>query len=96
MESQLVANKTYCFENCDILFHQNSIQENGFDKNLSFEEIRDIAIYNRCPIIVKNGSGKWYLKGFMKEIDEIKTTIMKNKNQYKGKILYFIDFSQFQ
>jgi hypothetical protein len=32
----------------------------------------------------------------MKEIDDIKQSILKNKNQYKGKILYFIDFSQFQ
>tara|TARA_B110000305_G_C18866744_1_gene371292 strand:+ start:111 stop:476 length:366 start_codon:yes stop_codon:yes gene_type:complete len=97
-----VANNTYCIENCDILKGKNDIQEKGFDKNLSFEQIRDIAIYHKSPIIVRTGSGKWYLKCNMKEPSYIKSIIMKNKNKNKNKkylegtTLYFIDFSQFK
>ena len=88
-------NNTYQVKNCDVFIHQNDIQKYGFDKTLSFQEIRDLAIYYKCPIIVKNGSGKWYLKGRMKEISNIETAIKTNKNKYKGKMLYFIDFSKF-
>ena len=39
------------------------VGENGYDTNLSFEVIKDLAIQLKCNWIVKNGpKAKWYIK----------------------------------
>lgn len=67
------------FEKCDILIHKNNVETNGFDKNISFEEIINIAIENNCKIIIKNGlCGKWYLKGQNMDVSFLKTKIAES------------------
>ena len=58
------------YENCDIYIGQNDVQHLGFDKNKTIGEMIDIAIAHNCFIIIKNGKGKWYLKGQKKNFDE--------------------------
>jgi len=63
---------------CDILFHINDIEHNGYDKNITECTMIDLAVLNNCPIIIKNGKkGKWYLKGREKSIEYLKSEINK-------------------
>lgn len=64
------------FPKCDILLHQNNVEQYGFDKTKTVGEMIDLAIKNECPIIIKNGiNGKWYLKGKGKTIEYLKSKI---------------------
>lgn len=78
------------YQNCDIWIHKNDVERLGFEKTLSFEEIKELALIYGCPIIVKYGKGKWYLKGRGKNFDEILQTVEKNIGKYPRRILYFI------
>ncbi len=64
------------FEKCDILKGKNDVEKNGFDKNTPFEKIINIAVKNKCKIVIKNGDrGKWYLKGQGLDVLFLKTKI---------------------
>jgi hypothetical protein len=66
------------YDKCDILLHQNDIEYRGYDKNNTEGNMIDIAVINNCPIIIKNGKkGKWYLKGYGKSIEYLKSEINK-------------------
>ena len=51
----------------------------------------DLALKHRCPIIVKHGKGKWYLKGNGRDKDEIQRQIEKALGKKRRRILYFVD-----
>lgn len=63
------------FSKCDILLHKNNVERYGFEKTKTEGEMIDLAIKNECPIIIKNGNGKWYLKGKGKTIEYLKSKI---------------------
>ena len=69
----------------------NNIMCYGFDKTLSYGEMIDLALKHRCPIIVKHGKGKWYLKGNGRDKDEIQRQIEKALGKKRRRILYFVD-----
>jgi hypothetical protein len=71
----MIYNKITRYSNCDILLHQNEVEIYGFDKDKTEGEMIDLAVKHDCPIIVKNGKGKWYLKGKGKSIEFLKTKI---------------------
>ena len=79
------------YTDCDFWIHRNDIQRLGFDKTLSYGEMIDLALKHRCPIIVKNGKGKWYLKGNGRTKDEIQRQIEKHLGKRRRRILYFVD-----
>ena len=57
--------------NCDLLIHKNDVERLGFDKNYTEAEMIDLAVKNSSHIIIKNGKGKWYLKGKDESIDSL-------------------------
>lgn len=71
--------------NCDILINQNDIEQYGFDKSKTEQEMIDLAIQNECPVVVKSGeNGKWYLKGKNKSILSIKHKIEEHKGKFRN------------
>jgi hypothetical protein len=70
------------YEACDVYIGQNDIERLGYAKNITFEEMVDKAINNKCIIITKNGGGKWYLKGLNKKYVDSKEKIEKNVGKY--------------
>ena len=66
------------FNDCDVYIMKNEVEHLGFDKNKSFGEMIDLAILNKCTVITKNGSGKWYLKGQEKNYAETLVKIKAN------------------
>jgi hypothetical protein len=67
------------FSKCDLLRNNNDVEKYGFDKSKTEGEMIDLAIENRCNIIIKNGiNGKWYLKGKGKTIEYLKSKINEN------------------
>ena len=91
---EIPVNATYSkitkFNYCDILIGSNDISTTGFDKNMTEREIIDLAIQHQCPIIVKCGKGKWYLKGHGKTADQLKSLIERNINETKYKTRYVL------
>jgi len=79
-------------DKCDVFFGQNNVERLGFAKNKTFGEIVDLAILHKCPIIIKNGKGKWYLKGVGKDQHEIQEAVIKNKGQYPNQKCWVIEF----
>ena len=72
----MLYNKITRYSNCDILLHKNDVEWYGFDKNMTEDEMIDLAVKNDCPIIIKNGKkGKWYLKGKGKTVKFLKNKI---------------------
>ena len=70
------------FTKCDILFHKNDVELYGFEKTKTEGEMIDLAMKNKCPIIIKNGiNGKWYLKGKGKTIEYLKNEIYEKKGK---------------
>lgn len=79
------------YNKCDILLHRNDIQKLGFDKNKTFEEIKEIAIANNCPVIIKAGlKGKWYIKGKNMDLDVLKKLASINEGKYRNGIICYI------
>lgn len=67
------------YENCDIFVGQNDVEPKGFDADKTLGEMLDLALCYKCPVIVKNGKGKWYLKCNGRSIDQIEHSIKHNK-----------------
>jgi hypothetical protein len=59
----------------DILMNQNDVERLGFSKTKTFEEMVNLAQEHNCRILVKNGKGKWYLKGMGKSYEELKVKV---------------------
>lgn len=77
------------YNNCDIFIGKNDVEPKGFDADKSLGEMLDLAILHKCPIIVKNGKGKWYLKCHGRDLEEIQQSIKDNK-PYPRRTLYLI------
>ena len=77
------------YNNCDIFIGKNDVEPKGFDADKSLGEMLDLAILHKCPIIVKNGKGKWYLKCHGRDLGEIEQSIKDNK-PYPRRTLYLI------
>jgi len=67
------------YENCDIFIGQNDVEVLGFSADKTLGEMLDLAMHHKCPVIVKNGKGKWYLKCNGRSITEIEHSIRQNK-----------------
>jgi len=78
----------------DVFRNKNDVSQLGFDKNKSYDEMLKIAIENKCCIIVKDGSGKWYLKGQDMDFEIVKKHVEDaNKRvvpRHKNVTLYLI------
>jgi len=72
----------------------NDVSAKGFDKNFTFGHMLDLAIQHRSIIIVKNGNGKWYLKGQGKDPADAEARIQGNvgKPNNRGRSLWFIKY----
>ena len=81
------------YRNTDIYGGVNDVERLGFDKNMTFGAILDLAILHRCPVIVKNGNGKWYLKGQCKTPEEIAQKIEQHKGQHVRVKCWVVEFS---
>ena len=87
------------YSGCDILIHKNNVHQKGFDKTIAFEEMLNIAYEHNCPILVKNGKGKWYLKGHGTSIEQLQKQIegqvevldRLEKNKYKNVKLWLLE-----
>ena len=79
------------YHNCEIFHNVCDIQPKGFSREISRKDILNIAISNRCPIVVKDDEGKWYLKGTDRQEDFLRNKILKsNPEKWKRYVLYFI------
>lgn len=79
---------------CDVFRGSNNIQPLGFDKTLSIGEMINLALVHQCPIIVKDGKGKWYLKGQLKENAVIEAAIEKGINNFPRQKCWHIVFEE--
>lgn len=82
------------YDDCDVYFGENDIECYGYDKNITFGEIVDKAIEHKCNVIIKNGKGKWYLKGLDKDYNISKEKIEKNVGNYPRRKCWLIEFLQ--
>lgn len=80
------------YNDCDVYRNQNNIQPYGFNKNMTFGEIIDKAIEYKCFIIIKNGKGKWYLKGIDKDYMISKQKIEENVGKYPRRKCWLVEF----
>jgi hypothetical protein len=79
------------YKNCDVFHNICELQSKGFSKDISRKDIFNIAISNRCPIIVKDETGKWFLKGIDRREEFLRDKIFKsNPEKRRGYVLYFI------
>jgi hypothetical protein len=77
--------------NCDLLIHKNDVERLGFDKNYTEAEMIDLAVKNSSPIIIKNGKGKWYLKGKNESIVSLKSLISINTGKYARRVCLLLE-----
>lgn len=63
------------YEHTDILINKNDVERLGYSGSYSFDYMINLAKHHNCPILVKNGGGKWYLKGMGKSYDELKVKV---------------------
>jgi hypothetical protein len=63
------------YENRDVYINKNFGEPLGYESTKTFGEMVDLAMSNNCHIIVKNGNGKWYLKGGDKTFQKCKETL---------------------
>ena len=80
------------YTNSAILHKKNLVEQFGYSRYLSLEEMIAIAIENRCPVIVRGGTNaKWYLKGKDKTENYVREKISKvDSSKCKRRTLYFI------
>ena len=54
----------------------------------------ELATEHKCPLVVKDGRGKWYLKGQGKTYEEIEEGLNQNKENidYKNVKCYVLRF----
>ena len=73
------------FNATDAFIGQNNVERLGFDKNKTLEEMIELATEHKCPLVVKDGRGKWYLKGQGKTYEEIEAALNRNKENIEHK-----------
>lgn len=80
------------YDNCDVYMHKNDVERYGYDKNTTFGEMINKAIEHNCFIIVKNGNGKWYLKGLHKDYNASKEKLELNIGKYTRVKVWLLEF----
>ena len=82
-----------CYPNKDILIGNNNIEKYGFASTMTQGQMIDLAITNRCPILVKDGhTGKWYLKGQGKTTEFLKAKLDQAPMARDGVFSILIEF----
>ena len=81
------------YDNCDILLFKNDVEWLGFDAQTSFGEMINLAMQNNCKVIVKNGKGKWYLKGSGYPYDMLKNKMEENVGKYPRLKCWLIEYN---
>jgi len=81
------------YSQCDVFRGTNNVEPLGFAKTNTLGNMIDLAITHKCPIIIKDGKGKWYLKGQGKEEVEIRAAIETNKGKFPRQKCWYIVFS---
>jgi len=68
------------------------VGKSGYSKEASYEEILNLALTEKCNVIVKHGKGKWYLK---KVNDEVISSNIASSSLYElaGRELYYIKYN---
>lgn len=64
----------------------------GVHKDALFGEVLDIAIKHRCNIIVKNSTGKWYLKYTKVDYESTKRDIENSVGLYPNRKCWLISY----
>ena len=84
----------FIYNGTDAFISQNNVERLGFDKNKTLEEMIGLATEHKCPLLVKDGRGKWYLKGQGKTYEEIEEGLNQNKENidYKNVKCYVLRF----
>lgn len=88
------------YDRCDFLIGfgnngNNNVERLGYESNKTLGEMINLALANKCPIIIKNGrNGKWYLKGQGKTTEFLKAEIERKKGTTReGVTCYFLEFN---
>jgi hypothetical protein len=79
------------FENTDIYINQNHGCTKGFDVNISFHSIQELAEIFDCNIIVKTKS-KWYLKKGLYQPSLNFILFNQRKGLYKNSTTYIKEY----
>lgn len=72
----------------DCLIGRNDVERLGYVKTTSLSQMIQLATKYTCPLIIKDGKGKWYLKGRGYSYENLFTKIDDNKNSTKYKNVY--------
>jgi hypothetical protein len=87
-----MAKSVLFYDDCDVYMNNNDIEIHGYHKNTTFGEMIDKALENKCCVIIKNGKGKWYLKGLDKDYVITKEKLEKNVGKYPRSKCWLIEF----
>jgi hypothetical protein len=73
------------YTDCDILIGDkyNNVNPKGFPATKTFEEMVVMAMKHKCPILVRNGEGKWYLKGQNRDLNDLAERIQANAPKHR-------------
>ena len=73
----------------DLLRNKNNVERLGYDgKTHTLSQMLSLATKHRCPLIIKNGKGKWYLKGQGYSYEDLLTKINYGKENPTFKNIY--------
>lgn len=93
-----IVTKVTSYKGVDVYMNNNDVERLGFNKNMTYEEMLSLAIKHKCPIIIKNGNGKWYLKGqgidFTTVKEKVLSKINNNLPRYENITLYLVEQCQ--
>ena len=73
----------------DCLRNKNNVERLGYDgKTHTLSQMLSLATKHRCPLIIKDGRGKWYLKGQGYSYNDLNAKIDEGKKNVKYKNIY--------
>lgn len=81
------------YEDTDVYIGQNDVSIKGFDKTKTLSEMIAIALVHKSIILIKNGSGKWYIKGIGKDYATSKQRIEEHVGKYPRRKCWLIKCS---
>jgi hypothetical protein len=93
-EKRIGADVGYHESNLHPADREGCVGKSGLDKLLSLDKILEIAykMVERPNIIIKNGSGKWYLKRCPKDLIEAKIEKQKSRRNISRCSMYIIEW----
>jgi hypothetical protein len=81
------------YEDTDLYIGQNDVSIKGFDKTKTLSEMIAIALAHKSIILIKNGGGKWYIKGIGKDYDMSKQRIEEHVGKYPRRKCWLIKYN---